>query len=213
MRNNYESFDNLETSVRKSSVVQERSALVAVHMYKQFLEFQQATILTNDVFAKMIDDIGQVVDYLRQSFGVRNIPVSNVSYEVDSAKTLAMINILWHTISFVNRYNISPKALPRATRQPLFCNRIFALNGNYHHIVKDIPDYEGQMKALLDNEIASLYIPTEKDQSAIITIRHKDNQEFAVNRIDASREFVLKVIELVCAGGQYHEQVKTKFDF
>ena len=73
--------------------------------------------------------------------------------------------------------------------------------------------YDKQMDILLANEIASLYIPTEKDQSAIITIRHKDNQEFAVNRIDASREFVLKVIELVCAGGQYHEQMKTKFDF
>lgn len=203
----------METSMRKTSVVQERSALVAVHMYKQFLDFQQTGLMCAEIFSRMVEDIGTVVEYLRQSFGVRNVPVQNVTYEVDSNKTLVMINILWHTISFVNRYNISPKALPRATRSPLFCGRIFALNGNYYNIVKDLNDYESQMKAMLDNEIASLYVPSEKGENTIITIRHKDNQEFPVNRIDASREFVLKVIELVCAGGQFHEQIKTKFDF
>lgn len=199
--------------MRKSSVVQERAGLVAVHMYKQFLDFQQSTHFCNDSFMKIIDNMQQVVEYLKQSFSVRNIPVQNVNFEVDNSKTVAQINILWHTISFTNRFNNAPKALPRATSSPLFCGRIFALNGNFYNIVKDLPDYESQMRAMLDNEIASLYVPAEKNQSAIITIRHKDNQEFLVNQVDASREFLLKVIEIVCAGGQFHEQIKSKFDF
>ena len=68
MRNNYESFDNLETSVRKSSVVQERSALVAVRMYKQFLDYQHATMNTTEVFSEMIDNLKAIADSLKQSF-------------------------------------------------------------------------------------------------------------------------------------------------
>jgi len=58
----------------------------------------------------------------------------------------------------------------------------------------------------LDNEIASLYIPAEKNQSVIMTIRHKDNQEHFLTHVDAPRDFLLKVIEIICAGGQFHEQ-------
>lgn len=206
MANNFEGIDSLEIQMRKSSVVQERSGLVAVHMYKQFLDFQNSSQNTNEMFIKIVDNMQQVVEYLKQSFSVRNIPTQNVDYEIDANKTLALVNILWHTISFTSRFNASPKALPRKDSSPLFCGRIFALNGNYYQLAKDAQDLESQIKVLLDNEIASLYIPAEKTQSAIITIRHKDNQEFLVSQVDASREFLLKVIEIVCAGGHFHEQ-------
>ena len=179
-------------------------------MYKQFLDFQQSSQLTQEMFIKMIDTMQSVIEYLKQSFKIRNIPTQNVYCEVDNSQTLAYVNILWHKITFTSRFNISPKALPQEGRAPLFCGRIFALNGNYSAIMKGADDYETQMKALLDNEIASLYVPAEKTQSSIMTIRHKDNQEFLISPIDASREFLLKVIELVCAGGQFHEQGTKK---
>ena len=210
MQNNFDSLDNLDIQVRKSSVVQERAGLVAVYMYKQFLDFQQSSQLTQETFIKMIDTMQSVVEYLKQSFKIRNIPTQNVYYEVDNSQTLAYVNILWHKITFTSRFNISPKALPQDGRAPLFCGRIFALNGNYNAIMKGADDYESQMKALLDNEIASLYVPAEKTQNSIMTIRHKDNQEFLISPIDAPREFLLKVIELVCAGGQFHEQGAKK---
>ena len=210
MQNNFESLDNSETTVRKSSVVQERAGLVAVHMYKQFLDFQNSNHFCAEAFSKVVENMQQVVEYFKQSFSVRNIPVQNVGYEVDTSKTVAQINILWNTISFTSGFNNSPKALPRASSGPLFCSRILALSGNFNSIIKDAPDYESQMRAMLDNEIASLYIPAEKNQSAIITVRHKDNQEFLVSQIDAPREFLLKVIEIVCGGGQFHEQMKNK---
>lgn len=214
MQNNFDSLDNLDIQVRKSSVVQERTGLVAVYMYKQFLDFQQSTQLTQEMFIKMIDTMQSVVEYLKQSFKLRNIPTQNVYCEVDNTQTLAYVNILWHKITFTSRFNIMPKALPQDGRNPLFCGRIFALNGNYSTIMKGADDYEAQMKALLDNEIASLYVPAEKTQSSIMTIRHKDNQEFLISPIDASREFLLKVVELVCAGGQFHEQgQKNKYNF
>ena len=51
----YESFNNSETSFRKSTLIQERIGLVSSHMYKQFLDYQHATMNTTEIFAEMID--------------------------------------------------------------------------------------------------------------------------------------------------------------
>ena len=64
MLNNYESFDNSETSSRKSALIQERIGLVSTHMYKQFLDYQHATINTNEIFINMSSDLQDVVDTL-----------------------------------------------------------------------------------------------------------------------------------------------------
>lgn len=213
MQNNFDSLDNLEVRVQKSSVVQQRAGLVAVYMYKQFIEFHQATLNTNDMFSKILENLNQVLEYLKQSLNIRNVPVQNVTCQLDGAKTLAIVNILWHKISFTCRFNISPKALPRKNNNPMFCGRIFAINGDLSQLIKDEYDYEKQMDILLDNEIASLYVPAEKNQGTVMTIRHKDNQELFISQLDAPREFLLKVIEIVCAGGEFHKQNTKKSGF
>ena len=214
MTNNFDSINNLEDNVRKSSVVQERTGLVAVHMYKQFLDFQKSNQNTNEIFIKMSEIMNLVVESLKQSFSMRNIPSGNIYYEVDSTNTISTINILWHTISFTSRYNTSPKALKREGENPLLCGRIFAVNGNFAKIMQGVTDYEEQIKVLLDKEIASLYVPAEKNQNAIMTIRHKDNQKSLLSQVDAPRDFLLKVIEIVCAGGVLHEETpKPNFFF
>ncbi len=213
MQNNYDSLDNLEVRVQKSSVVQQRAGLVAVYMYKQFIEFHQATLNTNDMFLKILENLATVLEYLKQSLDIRNVPTQNVACTIDSAKTLAIVNILWHKISFTCRFNISPKALPRASDNPMFCGRIFAINGDFTKLIKEEDDYDKQIETLLANEIASLYVPAEKNQGAIMTIRHKDNQEIYIGHLDAPREFLLKVIEIVCAGGEFHKQNTKKTGF
>ena len=46
-----------------------------------------------------------------------------------------------------------------------------------------------------------------------MTIRHKGNQELYISQLDAPREFLLKVIEIVCAGGEFHKQNTKKSGF
>lgn len=213
MQNSFDSIDNLELNVQKSSVVQQRAGLIAVYMYKQFIEFHQATVNTNDTFAKILENLATVLEYLKQSLNVRNVPVQNISCVIDSAKTLAIVNILWHKISFTSRFNISPKALPAKNGSPMFCGRIFAINGDFSQLIKEDDDYEKQMDKILENEIASLYIPAEKNQGCVMTIRHKDNQEIYISQPDAPREFLLKVVEIVCAGGEFHKQNTKKSGF
>ncbi len=213
MQNNFDSLDNLEVRSQQTSVVQQRAGLVAVYMYKQFMEFHQATINTNDMFNSLLENLAIVLEYLKQSLNIRNVPTQNVTCTVDSTKTLALVNILWHNISFTSRFNISPKALPRKNGNPMFCGRIFAINGDFTKLINGTEDYDTQMDIILANEIASLYVPAEKNQGTVMTIRHKDNQELYISQLDAPREFLLKVIEIVCAGGEFHKQNTKKSGF
>lgn len=210
MSQGYESFNNSETSFRKSTLIQERIGLVSTHMYKQFLDYQHATMNTTDIFAEMIDNLSAIADSLKQSFASRGITTQNISVEHDKDKSVVVINILWHTISLTTRCNFEPQALYREGASPMFSGRIMAINGDYNELMEGKKSRSEMMEILLDKEVASLYVPADKSQNSIFKIRHLANREFFLNSTDASREFVLKIIETVCGGGLYHEEGSRK---
>ena len=197
-------FDDLETTARRSAVIQERMSLVSSHMYKQFLEYQQSGANTAVLFDKMVENMALTVEYLKQSFSVRSIPSENIYYEYDKQHHIAMMNILWHSISFFSNMKDKPKALHREKDVPLFTGRIIAIKGTLPELAHGYND-EIEQK-LLDMEVASLYVPADKSGKAIIKIRHLGNQEFYINQLEAPREFLLKVIETICGGGNYHKE-------
>ena len=207
---NYENFNNSETAFRKSSLIQERVGLVSTHMYKQFLDYQHATLNTSEIFYEMLDNLKAITESLKQSFASRGITTENIYMEYDKEKTVAVINILWHTISFTTRCNYEPQALYREGNSPMFSGRIMALNGNYHELVEGLTSRSEIMERMLDKEVASLFVPADKSQNSIFKIRHLSNREFFLNHSDASREFVLKVVETICGGGLYHEEGSRK---
>ena len=206
----YENFNNNETSFRKSTLIQERIGLVSTHMYKQFLDYQHATLNTTEIFAEMIDNLKAIADSLKQSFASRGITTQNISVEHDKDKSVVVINILWHTISLTTRCNFEPQALYREGTAPMFSGRIMAINGNYYELTDGKTTRNDIMEILLEKEVASLFVPADKSQNSIFKIRHLANREFFLNSSDASREFVLKIIETVCGGGVYHEEGSRK---
>lgn len=210
MLNNYESFDNSETSARKSSLIQERVGLVSTHMYKQFLDYQHANVNTNEIFVRMIDNLQAVAETLKEGFSSRGVTTQNIYVDTDTQKSVVIVNILWHKMSFTTRCNYQPQALYREDGQHLFSSRIMAIRGNYYELMKGVTDHDEEMVKLLDNEVASLFIPPETNQNSIMKIRHLPNREFYLNQVDAPREFVLKVIETLCGGGFYHEEGSRK---
>ncbi len=210
MLNNFESFDNSETSARKSALIQERVGLVSTHMYKQFLDYQHANVNTNEIFTRMTDNLQIVADNLKEAFSARNVTTQNIYVDTDPSRTIATVNILWHKISFTTRCNFQPQFLYRSEGSHLFSNRIMAIKGNYYELMKGVADHDEEMGRLLDNEIASLFIPPETTQNSIMKIKHLPNKEFYLNQVDAPREFVLKVIETICGGGFYHEEGSRK---
>ena len=195
MSQGYENFNNTETSFRKSSLIQERIGLVSTHMYKQFLDYQHATLNTTEIFAEMIDNLKAIADSLKQSFASRGITTENIYVEHDKDKSVVVINILWHTISLTTRCNYEPQALFREGSTPMFSGRIMAINGNYNELMEGVKSRHEMMEILLDKEVASLFVPADKTQNSIFKIRHLSNREFFLNSADASREFVLKIIE------------------
>ncbi|MBQ8886460.1 MAG: hypothetical protein IJY61_02020 [Candidatus Gastranaerophilales bacterium] len=197
-------FDYLETTARKSSVIQERMSLVSSHMYKQFLEYQQSNANTVVLFEKMVENMALTVEYLKQSFKARGIPSENIYYEYDKQRHIAVMNILWHSITLYVNLKDKPKALHREKDTPLFTGRIIAIKGTLPELYQGYND-EVEQK-LLDMEVSSLYVPADKSGKAIIKIRHLGNQEFYINQMEAPREFLLKVIETICGGGNYHKE-------
>lgn len=191
--------------MRKTSFIQERVNLVSSHMYKQFLEYQRSSRNTQEIFVKISDNMQSTVEYLKQSFSARGVATDNISFEVDANNSVLLLNILWHTISFTTRWNNQPQALYRGVEMPMISGRIIAVRGNFYDIIKKSGS-DDELQAILDNEVASLYIPSEKGQNCIIKIRHLGNKEFPINHMDAPREFLLKVIETICGGGIYHEE-------
>ncbi len=207
MLNNFESFNNSET---KSALIQERVGLVSTHMYKQFLDYQHATVNTNEIFARMADNLQDVVETLKEAFASRNVTTQNIYLDIDPQKSVIIVNILWHKISFTTRCNFQPQALYRENGQHLFSGRIMAIRGNYYELMNGVKNHDEEMVKLLDNEVASLFIPAETNQNSIMKIKHLPAREFYLTQIDAPKEFVLKVIETICGGGFYHEEGSRK---
>ena len=158
----------------------------------------------------MIDNLKAISDSLKQSFAARGITTENIYVESDKDKSVVIINILWHTISFTTRCNYEPQALFREGNPPLFSGRIMAVSGNYNELIEGTKSRNEAMERLLDKEVASLFVPADKSQNSIMKIKHLSNREFFLNSVDAPREFVMKGVEAICGGGVYHLDGKIK---
>jgi hypothetical protein len=179
-------------------------------MYKQFLDYQNANVNVNEIFARMVENLQAVVESLKESFSSRGVTTQNIYVDTDPQNSVVTVNILWHKMSFTTRCNFQPQALYRADGQALFSSRIMAVKGNYYEMMKGVVDHDEEMVKLLDNEVASLFIPPQNTQNCVMKMRHITTREFGLNQTDAPREFVLKVIEAVCGGGFYHEEGARK---
>ena len=198
------SKDNQMGSQANSQIVKERLNLISNYMSKQLKEYNESTKNTNAVFCKMLKVIEEVVDMLKKNFEEKGINPNQITFSSDADKSIAILSILWHSISFTMRENIKPQALYRKENAPLFCGRIIALNGDFQKAALDITDLE--YPDILNCEIASLYIPADKRTDAIMKIKHVGNIEYSISQQECAREFLLKVIEIICGGGFYHEE-------
>lgn len=203
----YNTTLNRDDSYLKTSASKERINLITAHMYKQFKEHQEASKNTAQMFYRILRDIEEITENLRESFVSRGIAPSQIFSEIDADRSVGIINILWHCISFTTRGNTKPQALFREENNPLFTGRILALHGDFLDAALDIQDQE--YPDILKCEIASLYVPSDPIMPAIMKVKHLGNKEIHLNQIDASREFLIKVIEIICGGGIYHE---TEYD-
>ena len=85
MSKGYENFNNSETSFRKSTLIQERIGLVSTHMYKQFLDYQHATLNTAEIFVEMIDNLNREMRQVAKELDFeRAMELRDILFELQS---------------------------------------------------------------------------------------------------------------------------------
>ena len=190
---------------QSATVVARRLAGLAGHMAHQEGQHHQAQRNTKALFNQLLDD----VPFFCQQFGeaLQEFEVKEpqrIYHEVDPDRSVAVLNVLWHSLSFTTRGNNKPLALLRQGRGPLFTGRILAIRGDYHDLSHR---YEtGNFTDLLPFELASLYVPADPLEPAIMKAPHLGQEEFAISQNEAGRFFLLRTLEMVCSGGFLHEQ-------
>ena len=85
MSENFKGLDNLDTTVRKSAVIQERMGLIASHMYQQFLDYKNSSSNMLEAFDKIAENGAMTINYFKQTLASRGMPVQNISIEYDKS--------------------------------------------------------------------------------------------------------------------------------
>lgn len=171
---------------------------MASHMFFQLQEYEAAQKRTAGMFEQLLRQLEQVVVTFQQSFIKREVPASGIYAQIDADRSIGILHLLWHTISFVSRGNTKPMALGRNGRDPMFSGRIVAIMGDYRDMAH--ADYAD----ILEEELASLYIPASPAQPAVMRFAHRKDELF-FHQADATQQFLMKLLEAVCAGGYFHE--------
>jgi hypothetical protein len=189
---------------RESKALGNRVGMIAAHMLKQLKEHEQAIQNSNLLFEALLKDLESVCASFREAFAQRDVPGNRIFFEIDADRSVGILNILWHTISFTTRGNTRPLALYRPSREPIFTGRIVALHGDFQDMVLDVEDQT--YPNLLQYEIASLFVPADKTAPAVMKVRHLGDEEHYMHQADASMMFLLKTVEMICGGGFFHEK-------
>lgn len=207
MSNSYNNFDS--NNFDRNSMIKQRVSEVTAYMYKQFCDYQHINENTSEIFANMANVAKEVVEQLKQSFASRGVATENIWVKFDTKVPAIIINVFWLQYSFTMRCNFKPQALFREGSTSLYSGRIMAVKGDYFVAVANAKTPDAEMACLLDKELASLYVPANKMENAIIKARY-GSKEIPLNQTDAGREFVLKITESIVTDTVYHEEGARK---
>lgn len=207
MSNSYNNFDS--NNFDRNSMIKQRVSEVTAYMYKQFCDYQHINENTSEIFANMANVAKEVVEQLKQSFASRGVATENIWVKFDTKVPAIIINVFWLQYSFTMRCNFKPQALFREGSTSLYSGRIMAIKGDYFVAVANAKTPDAEMACLLDKELASLYVPANKMENAIIKARY-GSKEIPLNQTDAGREFVLKITESIVTDTMYHEEGARK---
>lgn len=189
--------------------IQQKVDMLAAHMQKQLKEHEAAMANTHQVFDALLQDLDNFTECFQEAFGIR-LPeqqsdlMPRINMQADPDRSVGILHILWHAISFTTRGNTKPLALNRPGRPPLFTGRIIALNGDFLDARSNLQT--ANINELLHQEIASLFVPSDPSAPAVMKIKHLAGEELYFHQADAPRRFLLKVVEIICGGGFFHEQ-------
>ncbi len=184
--------------------MQDRVNVLASHMAAQQKEHEEALLNTGRMFDQLLWEIENMCMCFQESLSAQGMPTHQIYSRIDADRSVGTLNVLWHTVSFTARGNTKPMAMYRFGQDPIFTGRIVALRGDYQEISGQslMPEFS----ELLPHEVASMYVPSDANTPVVLNVKHLGDEEQYLNQGDAARQFLLKVVEMVCAGGYFHEK-------
>ncbi len=188
--------ESIGTGVRK------QIDYMASHMFLQLKEHEAAQVRTATMFEQLLRQLEETVVSFQQSFMRREVPIGSVYARIDADRSVGILHLLWHVISFTTRGNTKPMALRRNGREHQFTGRIVAIMGDFQENLNAVHSHD--FADLLDDELASLYIPASPTQPAVMTFRHT-REELFFHQAEPTQQFLLKILESVWGGGYFHE--------
>jgi hypothetical protein len=194
-------FTGLNSS-RQSSIDLERINDVATHMFSQYTEFRNAGANAGEILENIYENMKSVSDYLKQTFAARGVSVENIRCERDSETQSIVLSVLWQKIGFTLVSNTKPLYIQQRGGTKAICYRIIATKSNCSKTIKENPD--NYLDKLLDDEVASLYVPADKSNACEMRTRYLANNIYSLSHQQAPKEFFMSVFQYICSGGSKH---------
>ncbi|MGE0199889.1 MAG: hypothetical protein AB7P76_02840 [Candidatus Melainabacteria bacterium] len=193
---------------------QQKVDALTQYMVGQASDYERALANTDRIFHRVLDELQLFVESFRGALVQRMQPLieqdrvpsmleGRLTVQTDADRSVGILNLLWQTLSLTTRGGVKPLAYGRPGRPPVFAGRILAFHGDY--LDPHGPLQTQNYPAVLQHEIASLYVPADPVSPAFMKIRHRPEEEIYFTQQEAARQFVLRVVEMTCGGGFFHE--------
>ena len=208
LENNFTGLNNS----RQTSVAIERINDVASHMLSQYNDCKNAKSNAMEIFTSLYESMKQVADYFKQVFAARGVPTDEIYCREDEATQSIMLSVLWQKVGFTLKTNDRPLALePKSpSDKKNITYRILAIKGDCIDIIQKNP--ENYTNELLKAEVASLYVPVNKNEPCEIRFKYLSNERPFINQQLAASEFFLNVVAYTCGGGSFHKETEYSTD-
>ncbi|MCR5260443.1 MAG: hypothetical protein K6C94_01245 [Candidatus Gastranaerophilales bacterium] len=198
-----ESFTGLNNSIQ-TSVTLERINDVASSMLAQHAEFKNSAANASEIIENIYKNMEYVSEYFKQTFSARGISTESVYCKREEDIQTILMSVLWEKLSFTLILNDFPSAIIKQDNKKYICHRIVATKGDCSKIIRENPD--NYASKLLDAEIASLYVPANKNDLCELRVRYLSNEIHKINQSEAAKEFFLLVLEYTCKSVKLHSE-------
>ncbi|MBX2861716.1 MAG: hypothetical protein KTR14_10825 [Vampirovibrio sp.] len=177
---------------------------VAGFLVRRQQQHDRALKNTQRIFDGLLDDLHPVCNFFKEAMQGSGLPEQRIYADMDPDRSIGILNLCWHTLSFMARGNHLPMAVDRPNREPLFTGRIVAISSDFADGSQQL--HSGDFHDVLQHEVASLYVPAASDEPVIMRIPHLGGEDLQFEPREAARQFLLKTVEMVCSGGAFHEK-------
>lgn len=190
----------------------QRVSFLSSHLNQQNDAFHAAQKKTQQLFNELLDSLELMADSFRTALRQPNQPTPNVHAIIDPDRSVGVLTLLWHNISFTVCDQYQPLAVERLGKPPLMACRIMATLGDYRH---QHSLWETADTQTAPHEFASLFVPSPEPPSAPTGIAPLMTEQcllrFAHTTVDRTLPwdqvvpvFLSSVLDALCGGGHLH---------